>query len=251
VKYGHELADGRYALSGGMAEFLVLRRGSAVVRVAAKLAPELICPVNCATATIAAALRAAGNISGRSVLIFGAGMLGVTASAIARSLGASDIVVCDISARRLDRVVAFGADRAVHWDPLQHEPQRVLIGPNAADGFDLILDLSGSHTAVAAAFQLAAVAACIVLVGSVMKSPLVPVDPEQIVRRCLSIYGVHNYAPTDLRTAVAFLERYGAKYPFAELVEFTYPLADVNEAVRRAIDAKPYRIGIRPRGHGP
>jgi hypothetical protein len=79
-----------------------------------------------------------------------------------------------------------------------------------------------------------------------MKSRLVSIDPEHVVRRWLSVHGVHNYSPQDLRAAVTFLERVGSEFPFAELVEFTYPLAEVNTAIETAVRCRPFRIAVRP-----
>lgn len=245
AKYGHELAEGRTALSGGLGEFVLLRRGSTVVRVADNLPAEVICPVNCATATIAAACRVAGEIAGRNVLIFGAGMLGLTAAAYAKSQGASTVTVCDVHPRRLERARGFGADDAVEWRSDSNDLRQALLR-GRTELFDIVLELSGAPDAVEAAFEMGGVGAKIVLVGSVMKSRPVAVDPETVVRRWLSIHGVHNYGPGDLQAAVAFLEQFGAVYPFAELVEFTYPLAEANTAIETAQHARPFRVAIRP-----
>ena len=110
AKYGHEIAEGRCALSGGLAERILLRRGSAILRIAPELPAELVCPANCATATVAAALRSAGPMAERRVLIIGAGMLGLTAAAWAKSLGAA-VTVVDIDPRRRERAMLFGAER--------------------------------------------------------------------------------------------------------------------------------------------
>lgn len=244
-KYGHELAEGRLALSGGLAEYLLLRPGSAAIRVPSKLLAEIICPANCATATVAAACRIAGSLAGRRVLIFGAGMLGLTAAAFARSQGAACIAVCDVNLQRLERARQFGADAIVPHAELG-ELRRQLTQQCQAEAFDVLLELSGSADAVEAAVALGDIGAKIVLVGTVMKSRPVQIDPESVVRRWLSIHGVHNYHPRDLQTAVAFLEREGANYPFAELVEFSYALADVNQAVAKALEVRPVRIAIRP-----
>ena len=88
VKYGHEALAPRRDLTGGLAEHCVLAPGSAIFRVPDRLPDEAACPANCATATVAGAIEAAGDLAGRSVLIMGCGMLGVTASAWAASLGA-------------------------------------------------------------------------------------------------------------------------------------------------------------------
>jgi alcohol dehydrogenase len=202
--------------------------------------------VNCATATIAAALRLVGVISGRSVLILGAGMLGLTAAAMSKSRGAKLIAACDTNRERLNQASRFGANSTVQWQPDIDQLRRQLEEQAGARAFDTVLELSGAPDAVEAAFALADVGAHVVLVGTVMKSRPIQVDPESIVRRCLSIHGMHNYAPADLKTAVTFLEEFGAAYPFAELVERTYSLDEINTAVDVAVRNRPIRIAIRP-----
>ncbi len=246
AKYGHELAEGRLALSGGLAEFLLLRRGSTVVRIAPDMPAEVICPANCATATIAAAFRTIGEIAGRSVLIFGAGMLGLTAAAMARARGASSIVVCDNNPQRLALAPRFGASDCVAWSASADQFDRRLARGTEVGAFDIVLELSGSPDAVEAAGRLAGIGARIVLIGTVMKSRSIQIEPESIVRRCLSIHGVHNYAPEDLKAAVDFLARFQSSYPFSELVERAYSLVDINVALQAAIDRRPVRIAIHP-----
>jgi D-arabinose 1-dehydrogenase-like Zn-dependent alcohol dehydrogenase len=90
------------------------------------------------------------------------------------------------------------------------------------------------------------VGARIVLVGSVMKSDDIRVNPEQMIRRCWQIHGIHNYTPADLLVAVEFLLDQYQTYPFAELVSQTFPLREINTALRFAYDHRPVRIAIRP-----
>lgn len=246
AKYGHELAEGRYALSGGLAEFLLLRRGSTAIRIDAQIPAPVICPVNCATATVAAAVRAAGISAARRVLILGAGMLGVTAAAFVKAQGAEAILVCDPSPRRLEWATRFGADACVEWSPEADSLTRRLSDTASKEEFDLVLELSGSPDAVEAAVRLAGVGTHIVLVGSVMRSRSVQVDPEKIVRGWLTIQGVHNYAPLDLQAAVEFLMKHGSRFPFAELVEFSYPLSEVNTALDQALRVRPFRVAVLP-----
>jgi alcohol dehydrogenase len=246
AKYGHELAEGRQALSGGLAEFMLLRRGSSAVRIAPEAPAEVMCPVNCATATVAAALRTAGPTAGRNVLILGAGMLGLTAAAMARSRGAATVAVCDVSARRLERALRFGADSQIEWSAEPEELRRRVHDACPTELFDIVLELSGSPDAVEAAFRMGDVGAHIVLAGSVMKSRPTAIDPENVVRRWLSVHGVHNYRAEDLQSAVAFLTQFGSAYPFAKMVEFSYPLAEVNAAIETAVRDRPFRVAVRP-----
>ena len=84
TKYGHEPLRPRRELTGGLAGHCLLASGTAIFRVPEHLPDATACPANCATATVAAALDAAGQVAGRSVLVMGCGMLGLTATAWAR-----------------------------------------------------------------------------------------------------------------------------------------------------------------------
>ena len=241
AKYGHECASGRTALSGGLADFVLLRPGTTVVMLGAEIPDHVACPANCATATVAAAFRAADRVRGQRVLIFGAGMLGLTAVAYAKGHGAARIVVCDRIAARLDRALTFGADDVVVW-PEKHDDLR----RQQATEFDIVLEFSGDPATLELGCQLADVAARVILVGTVTPCDAVRLDPEQIVRRCLTIRGVHNYAPKDLQTAVGFLQRFHQVFPFVELVEQHYPLNRVHEAFEFALRERPVRVAVLP-----
>ncbi len=83
-------------------------------------------------------------------------------------------------------------------------------------------------------------------VGAVRPVPALEIDPETIVRRQLSLFGQHNYAPIDLRTAVEFLAHCHQSFPFADLVEREFPLAEATAAMQFAIDRQPTRVAIVP-----
>ncbi|MBX3449519.1 MAG: zinc-binding dehydrogenase [Planctomycetaceae bacterium] len=246
AKFGHEATTGGWPLSGGLTQYVHLKAGSRVARLPEGLPAEVACPANCATATVAAAFRVAGSLSDKRVLIFGAGMLGLTAAAMAKSLGARTVVVCDRDARRLSLASQFGADAVVTWTDNEAATLDELGSRSGGTGYDVLVELSGSPSAVEAACALTEIGAKVVLVGTVMKSRPIQIDPEALVRRWTSIHGVHNYTPEDLRTAVAFLAEQHTKFPFAELVAKRFPLDEINAAIDFAVTHGPVRIAIAP-----
>jgi len=236
-KYGHYRMTADWQLNGGLAEYCHLVRGTDLVVVDSSVNDKVIAPASCATATVAAALRTAGEIGGRRVLIIGVGMLGLTASAMCASQDAESVTICDIDPERLNLGTKFGASDSILFDEL---PQ------DAKNSFDLILEMSGTQAGSQAALEVADIGAQIVLVGAVLPTESILIQPERIVRRLQSIHGVHNYAPNDLLTAVNFLIVHGDRYPFGELVAESYPLRKVNEAVEQAETSRPPRIAICP-----
>lgn len=243
VKYGHEPIREAYGLSGGLAEYCRLAAGTAIVRVPETIPDRVGVVANCATATVAAALRTAGNLHGRCVLIYGAGMLGCTAAAMARTAGASGVVAVDVDDRRLEIVSRFGATGTVKAGPVVAE---VVAEETEGRGADVVLELSGVSSAAADAVDQLRVGGQLILVGSVSPSDSIALDPEMVVRRLLTIRGVHNYSPRDLQRAVEFLEAAQADWPLAELVEAEFGLEAVNEAFEHAIHHQSFRVAVRP-----
>ena len=187
---------------------------------------------NCAGATAASALRAAGGVRDQRVLILGAGVLGVFASSMAKSAGAAAVVVVDPQAACRERALTFGADEA--FDGNQDNLISELKSRTDGIGFDVVLELAGVTPSVATAFATVRTGGTAILVGSVAQCDPLPVDPEQIVRRMISLRGVHNYHPRDLRAAVEFLAGPGGRFPFASLVVEEFSLTNVEAAFRSA-----------------
>jgi alcohol dehydrogenase len=241
TKYGHEpLRPGR-PLTGGLAGHCVLVSGTAVFRVPEPISDATACPANCATATVAAALDAAGPIAGRSVLVMGCGMLGLTATAWARSLGAACVIACDVEPRRLVLAETFGAGRVCPPDDLSGVVKEATSGY----GVDIALELTGEPAALETLFPLARLGGSLILVGAVFPSRPIPIVPEQIVRRCLTVRGIHNYAPRHLRAALEFLAAHPT-IPFSTLVAGWQPLPALDQILSTSLSPSTLRIGIRP-----
>jgi alcohol dehydrogenase len=245
-KYGHERIDPRHPLSGGLAQYCHLARGTAVMRLPDAIPDIVACPANCATATVAAALRAAGSCRDQTILVQGAGMLGLTAAAMAHAAGAREIIVCDPDEKRLQLAARFGASRVVHLVTGGDEPAATVGQCTAGRGVDAALELSGAPEAIEAGLQCLRIGGRYVLVGAVYPTRDVALPAERIVRRLLRIEGVHNYAPADLRAAVEFLSTAHDRYPFAELVSGRFALCDAESAFAHAIASRAPRVAVVP-----
>ncbi|MFQ3649590.1 MAG: zinc-binding dehydrogenase [Gemmataceae bacterium] len=225
-KYGHTTAPH----SGGLADFVLLRAGSTVLAVPEKLPEAVACPVNCATATVAALFRTSGSVAGKAVLVLGAGMLGLTACAMAHAQKAAVVVVLDREPALIERARAFGGTA-------QGLPSR---------GADVVFELAGTAEAVRTALASVRIGGTIVLAGTVSPTPGIDLDPERLVRRMLTLRGVHNYRGEDLQTALDFLTGPGQAYPFADLVGERLALDDIEEAFARAHARPGTRIAVIP-----
>jgi alcohol dehydrogenase len=221
--------------------------GTSLFKVPDGLDDSTACPASCATATVAAALEAAGalgrGLTGSRVLVMGTGMLGVTAIAWSRSLGAESVIACDTNPGRLAVAETFGATRACGLEELADR----VSADTGGYGVDVAFEMSGSPQALESILPLLRLGGIAVLVGSVFPGRPVAIAGEQMVRRCLTLRGIHNYAPRHLRAALEFLAA-NPQFPFSKLVAGWRPLSELSEAI--AAGASPaaggLRIGIRP-----
>jgi len=243
-KYGHEQLTEAHAFSGGLSEYCHLARGTTVLCVPDALPDAVACPANCATATVAAAMRYGGDCADAVVLVQGAGMLGLTAAAMAADGGAREVIVCDLDGARLERAKRFGATRAVTAG--QAELREVTDALTEGRGVDLALDMCGAPDAIEMGVELLRTGGQYVWVGAVFPARPLALSAETVVRKLLFIRGVHNYAPQDLLTALTFLERTHSRYPFADLVTETFPLEQANEAFARAAEGTALRVAVKP-----
>lgn len=238
-KYGHQRVDRSSPWCGGLADYVLLVPGTALYRVPDGLSDVLAAPANCATATVCAMLRAAGPIAGRTMLVCGAGMLGLTACAMARSGGAAAIFVSDPEPERRERAHEFGATLAMAPDNLPADL-------TDRRGVDIALELAGVSAAVEAGLRLTRIGGTLILAGTVLPTRSVPLDPETVVRRMLTIRGVHNYAPIDLQAALYFLAGPGREYPFAELVGRSFRLDEAEQAFAYGHANPGMRVAVVP-----
>ena len=242
TKFGHEsLSTGR-ELYGGLADCCLLPSTTSVIQVPDELSLSTVCPASCATATIAATLDAAGPLRDRNVVVYGAGMLGLTAAAMLRHGGAAEIVCVDPSPQRRELSLAFGATEAVPPEDVETFAR----GKSSWHGFDIALELSGQPAAFDSACRELRIGGTLLLVGAVFPTDAVSVAMEQIVRRHLTIHGIHNYAPRHLLQAVEFLAACHRQFPFERLVQQWFSLDQLDEALAASHTPGAIRIGVQP-----
>ena len=245
-KYGHEQLQPKYGPSGGLADFCHLKAGTTVFRVPDELDDRVACPANCATATVAAAFDAADLCEDSAVLIQGCGMLGLTASAMARSRGARHVIVCDVDESRLQRAQQFGATHAIKIEPSSNRLQQVVAQTTANRGVDLALEMSGSPEAIETGIELLRIGGRYIWVGAVFPTRPVSLFAEKIVRKMLTIQGLHNYAPGHLADALTFLQQHHLEFPFATLVSKSFPLSEAHAAFDFAAESGALRVAVCP-----
>ena len=120
-KYGHAATSNGTGLNGCYASHIILRRGTHIVKVPDTLPDAAVAPANCALATVINAVSRLPE-SCRTVVVQGAGLLGLYACALLRERGVEHVLCIDIQQQRLEQIQLFGGiavDGRRHESPLK------------------------------------------------------------------------------------------------------------------------------------
>lgn len=235
-KYGHAQIQGEEVFHGGLGEYCILKKGTGIFKLPKDLPLPIAATINCAVATVAGALRLAGHgVKGKRVLITGMGLLGVNCVAMCKMAQAAEIIVADIDEERLQTALGFGADKAL----------KLYTGSMPKPAVDLVFDMSGSPDAMEFGLGALQVGGQAIWVGAVFKTRDVQVNGEQIIRKMITIKGLHNYNYEDLAQAVQFITGNWHRFPYEKVVEKEFELSDTMEAFEFALANRPLRVGIK------
>ncbi|MCP2014952.1 threonine 3-dehydrogenase [Deinococcus sp. HSC-46F16] len=129
------------------------------------------------------------DLVGEDMLITGAGPIGVMAAAVARHVGARNVVVTDVNEYRLDLARRMGATRAVNvakedlWSVAQSE-----LG--MTEGFDVGLEMSGSGAAFAQMVKVMNHGGKVAILG--IPSGRVDIDWNDVIFKMLTLKGIYG-----------------------------------------------------------
>jgi 2-desacetyl-2-hydroxyethyl bacteriochlorophyllide A dehydrogenase len=137
--------------------------------------------IGCLTEPLACCIHGMDRLapsSGSTVLILGAGLVGLMLTRLARLAGAGQIVVSEPNAQRRADALAFGADSAV-------APEDSL----DAGSFDSVIDAAGSAATFERAVSLAARGGRILVFGVAPMEETSTLKPYDVFSRELTILG--------------------------------------------------------------
>jgi|SRR5579883_21407 len=167
---------------------------------------------------------------GNSLVVFGAGGIGLSAVLAAHLLEASPLIVVDVVEQKLECARRLGATHTVnacHCDPVS-----AILEFTAGRGADYAVEAAGRRESMEAAFR------CVrdrgglcILAGNLPQGEQISLNPFDLIRgkRIVGSWGGDTVPDRDVpRYARLFQE---GKLPLADLISRDYPLEGVNEAL--------------------
>jgi len=128
------------------------------------------------------------DLVGEDVLITGAGPIGAMAVAIAKKVGARNVVITDVNDYRLSLAASMGATRTVNV--MNDDLKQVMAELNMHEGFDVGLEMSGVESAVAGMLNTMNHGGKIALLGILPQGA--GINWHEVIFKGLQIQGIYG-----------------------------------------------------------
>ncbi len=218
--------------SGAYGEYYYLKPGGWIFKVPDEVSDEMATPVNCALSQVTYGLQRAGLRYGDTVVVQGAGGLGLNAIAVAKEMGADAVIAIDGVPGRLELAKRFGADAVIDMTKDATPMDRIakVKGLTNGRGADVVGEFVGVPLAVAEGIQMVRDGGTYLEIGNISFGRTTEIDPSQLVWGSKRIQGIVMYDPWVIPEALDFLVRTKNKYPHQDVVSHKFTLDDINRA---------------------
>lgn len=178
------------------------------------------------------AVKKAGNINGKKVLILGAGPIGVVTAQAAKGMGAGAVMITDLSDSRLEIARKSGIDYCVNTgkEDLGEALHRYFNTENAT----LIYDCAGTDVTLGQAIRYASAGGSIVLVA--VYKGWASVNLAALADKELKLYTTLMYRNEDYLDAISLIDE--GKVDLDTLISKHFPFEKYEEAYRYLIENK-------------
>ncbi|HKS37978.1 MAG TPA: zinc-binding dehydrogenase [Verrucomicrobiae bacterium] len=232
---------------GGYAQYHYLRPGTALHKIPDGLPTESVIGAGCALITaihgverICVESRTANGALPRlpspwddSVVIQGAGPVGIAALAVAKSAGAKRTLVIGGPRQRLELARRFGADHVINIEEVAAPADRIALARQwiGSEGADVVLECVGSPAVIGEGMEMCRDGGKYLVLGHYCDAGTAAFNPHVVTRKQLQVFGSWSSEPRHLKMALDFLGATSKEHPFAEMVTHRFPLEQANQAL--------------------
>lgn len=254
--YGNNLsAKNPPHLFGGWSQYIYIVPGSFLVKVPDDLPSEVAVLTEIFAVSVgldrAKQMSAFPNESFRfddTVVVLGAGPLGMCFLMKARMLGAGTIIAVDLSDYRLDFAKRLGADHVINAARFSKaERLQVVKDLTNGRGADMVIETAGVPQAVPEALEMLRVSGLLVEAGNFSDLGEISLSPHRhLCAKNVRILAVGGEEPAAYGPSMRQMARYMKHYPLREFVTHRFPLREVNTAMRKAIEPDSMKVVFEP-----
>jgi threonine dehydrogenase-like Zn-dependent dehydrogenase len=231
-------------LNGGFAEYGYVFPTSGRIRVPDRIPDAVAAASSCALRTVVHAFDRLGPLQERhTVVIQGAGPLGLFATAKAVTAGPEQVIVIGGPASRLALARSWGAAAVIEVGAGQVPQARVerVMELTGGRGADVVIEVSGVPAAFSEGIAMLRRGGRYAIVGQIHDTD-VSFNPSQIVMKQATLTGSLSGAVDHYARALRFMDNNIDRFDWTRMITSHQPLEQINTALKRM---KTYR-DIKP-----
>jgi threonine dehydrogenase-like Zn-dependent dehydrogenase len=234
-------------LNGFFADFVYLRPRTAFFKAPTEIPTSVLSMVNCALGVAVHAVSEAGITVDDSLLVQGAGAVGLLCVALAKEAGAGPIIVVDMLGERLQLARALGADHIIDLTQTADVEHRVPMVKQLTNGrgVDYAFEAAGSPAVLAEGLQSLRKGGTYCIIGAGLPGSAV-LPSHLLVTRQLRMRGILSHEPRHLQLALDFLRRAHPRLPLERLVTAEFPLERIGEVADALRQHRVVKALVRP-----
>ena len=223
-------------LSGSWGERIYLEAGTTVVKLTERQPSEAVIALGCAGPTVVHGLLHIVPVrTGESVVVQGAGPVGLAAAMYAHLAGAEPVILIGAPSARLELAAALGVgDHRLDIErleaPARLQRVRELTGGRGAD---VVIECAGIPAAVPEALDLVRPGGRVLVLGQYTDHGPTPLNPHLITRKQLEVRGSWAFSAAHYVEYLQTLPLLRERFPVEEL-NTSFPLERAQEAIDAA-----------------
>lgn len=196
-------------------------------------------------ATVVQCMRHARVSPTETVVVIGAGTMGLVNAQVAKAWGAR-VIVCDISDKKVERARSMGIGPVVHSG--NEDPVAAIKDLTEGKGADVVIMAVGNTIAYKQGMaMLREYRGRFIVFPAGYPKPELQVDPNEIHYRKLEIIGSYEATDLDFQLAARLLNYRLINVSYS-LEGATYPLSQINDAFAKAATPDMYRVTVNLQG---
>ncbi|WP_202918200.1 zinc-binding dehydrogenase [Streptomyces cavernae] len=220
-------------LFGGWAEYIHLKPGVHVIPLPEELDWRAFLSGGCGMPTALHAVTLGEIAFGDTVVVQGAGPVGLCAAVLAQLRGAGSVVVVGGPDVRLRAASRFGADAVIDiGDTTPEERRETILAMTGGRGADVTIEATGVPGAVPEGMRFTRDAGRYVVVGQYTDAGPATFNPHlDLNQKHLDVRGCWGSDVGHLYRAVRVMARYRQQFPWTDLISREYSLAEAQSAL--------------------
>lgn len=191
--------------------------------------------------TVVSGIKKARVVPGETIVVLGAGTMGLLNAQVAHAYGAQ-VIMTEISEKKLDRASSMGIAQVVNAK--ENDPVEAIKRLTGGRGADVVIPAVGNSIAYQQAYQMLKPSrGRMLLFAAGYPEPELPLHMNELHYRRIEIIGTMNANVTDYREAASMIsnKRVCCRY---SLEGQTFGLKDIQKAYEAAALPDTYRITV-------